>query len=116
MPPRQMMVSCPRCRKTLIAFNGTPDIECDCHLYCDEGSQLGDCVVTWPYEWSGQLGGFQGLAIGSDTADAAQHRALGYCSTHDRYYYKDKVLIDLDWEAYFRSRPSRKLRMSLGEY
>lgn len=111
-----MMFKCPRCGRVLIAYNGDPDVECNCHLYCEEGDKPSDCTVTWPYEWTGQLGFPTGLDTGSVAEDANKYRAMGYCSTHNRYYYKDKVVIDLDWEAYFSKRAPKDLTMSMGEY
>ncbi len=111
-----MIVKCPRCGRLLTALNGEPDIECNCHLYCDDGDKPSDCTVTWPYEWNGQLGGFTGLHTGAVDESDRKHEAMGYCSTHSKYYYKDKVVIDLDWEKYFSHRAPRELRMSNGEY
>jgi len=111
-----MMLECPRCNRTLIAHNGEPDAECNCHLYCQDGEKPQDCSVTWPYEWSGSYKWPTGLEVGADDYSDHQHRAMGYCATHENYYYKDKVVIDLDWEQYFSRRAPKHLRMSLGQY
>jgi len=111
-----MMLECPRCRRVLTAFNGEPDAECNCHLYCTQGDSPKDCSVTWPYEWSGELKYPLGLQTNPPNRGAEKYRAMGYCSTHDEYYYKDKIVVELDWGAYFSKRAPKRLRASLGSF
>lgn len=109
-------VKCPRCGRIWIVPQGQPDAECTCHLYCDYGFEIGDCVVTWPVNWSGQLGWPTGLAVEALDNSDHMYRAMGYCTTHSRYYYKDKVTVEVDWDAWLSNRAPKELRSSLGTY
>lgn len=51
MSYRSLIVKCPRCGRTLTVPPYAPDVECDCHLYCEEGSKPQDCVTeVYPFE------------------------------------------------------------------
>jgi hypothetical protein len=117
-----MKVECPQCHKIWILPQGTPDLECDCHLICEDGDKQSDCsptggtAVTYPYNWSGSYGFPEGLnAKHSDNADQ-RYRATGYCTTHDNYIYTQKIVIPLDWNQWYGRRAPTRLRMSHGEY
>jgi len=40
---RQAKVECPRCHKIISVKPGHPDVECNCHLYCQHGTKPSDC-------------------------------------------------------------------------
>lgn len=112
---RHMKVECPRCGRIWNVPLGQPDIVCNCHLFCSQGSKPSDCSVT-KRSFSGQLGWPTGLHVdASDESDDPLHITY-YCSTHDEYIYKTPVLIECDWERWFSRRAPKKLRMSHGEY
>jgi len=111
----QMKVKCPRCGRVWTVPQGTPDILCNCHLYCSQGTKPSDCNVTDAY-WAGQLGYPTGLHVNAeDLGDDVMHR-VRYCSTHDEYIYKTPVLIPCDWQKWFSRRAPKALRMSHGKY
>jgi hypothetical protein len=73
--------------------------------------------VTWPYNHTKLSYGWPtGLEVKADNYGDHKERATGYCATHENWYYKDKIIIELDWEAYFKSRPPKHLTMSMGTY
>lgn len=112
----EMKVVCPRCKRVMIIPLGNPDIECNCHLYCQEGELPSDCSVTWPYEQTVNWNWPRGLKTGRSDYGDSQYRAMGYCSTHENYYYKDKVIVDANWQEWNSRRAPKKLRMGQGEY
>ena len=100
---------CPRCGKIITVQQGSPDFECDCHLYCSDGERPQDCSVTevnhtgdlgWPFGRHGE-----DLQEGDDVL----HR-VRYCSTHDKYIYKTQVIVPIDWKEYYSRRLPRHLR------
>jgi len=110
-----MKVECPRCGRIINVPQGMPDVTCNCHLYCSQGSEPSDCSVT-KQNFNGQLGWPTGLHTDSpDMSDDVMHITY-YCATHDEYYYKQAVLIPCDWEDWFSRRAPKRLRMSHGEY
>lgn len=111
----EMKVECPRCGRVWILQQGTPDIVCNCHLFCTQGNKPSDCSVT-PYTSNLQYGWPAGLHIDAkDEGDDVAHITY-YCSTHDEYYYKVPILIEANWERWFSRRAPKELRMSHGEY
>lgn len=111
----EMKVECPECGRIWIVQQGTPDIVCNCHLYCKQGTKPSDCSVT-PWKFTGQLGAFRGLHVGSDDdMDDVMHVTY-YCSIHNEYYDKVPILIECDWERWRIRRAPKRLRMSHGEY
>ena len=85
---------------------------CNCHLYCDQGSEPSDCSVTlttfnqqvgWPV---GQHG-----AIDSGCDSVLDRRY--YCSTHGKYTGKQPVIIEV---AVPTGRVAKRYRMSEGDY
>lgn len=108
-------VKCRRCGRIWIVPQGQPDVDCNCHLYCTQGTKPEDCSVT-PVTSLGQLGWPAGLDTGKDDAeDDFWHRTY-YCSTHDEYYTKVPISIDVDWSRWYGRRAPKELRMSHGEY
>jgi len=112
---KQMKVECPRCHRIITADAGEADAECNCHLICPDGDDIKDCTVTYT-PWTGQVGYPAG--IHNNPADEGEHlfQRTYYCSTHSKWYYKDKMTIPLDWEAWRVKRAPKKMRLSLGEY
>jgi len=111
----EMKVECPECGRILTAVQGTPDVECNCHLYCEDGDKPSDCSVT-KVSFEGEFGWPEGLHVGADNnSDDVMHLTY-YCSTHSKYSFKQKVVIPLDWDRWFSKRAPRKLRMSHGAY
>jgi len=114
MSVRLAKVKCPRCRKLWTVHYPNPYIECDCHLYCSDGSEVSDCSVSLtPYNWSGQLGWPEGADLDSeDEGDDVLHRAY-YCSTHGKYIEKTPVIIEVDWDGWFDERAKPRYRLGL---
>jgi len=92
-----------------------PDVVCNCHLFCTQGDKPGDCSVT-RYTQGVKFAWPTGLHTDADDESDDPLHITYYCSTHDEYYYKTPVLIDLDWEKWFSRRAPKKLRMSHGKY
>jgi len=100
---------CPQCGKTLTATYPWPYAECDCHLYCSDGSKPIDCSVT-TYNYNGQLGWPTG--IDNDPANELYNplNATGYCSIHNKYVEKTPIVLEIDWEQWFSFRAPVKYR------
>jgi len=104
----RIKVKCPKCGKIWTVSQGTPDIICNCHLYCEDGSRPEDCTLT-PATVTGNLTPFLGLHLGHSDSDDVLHRRY-YCSVHDKYSYKQPVLIEVDSEAWFSKRAPSNMR------
>ena len=88
---------------------GSPDFECDCHLYCSEGERQQDCV-TAEVNYSGELGWPVGRHTDSvNEGDDILHR-VRYCSTHGKYIYKTQVIVPINWKEYYSTRLPEHLR------
>ena len=108
-------VMCPRCKKTLFVQPGDSDVECDCHLYCDDGYKPSDCNLisqtppngdTFPTE----LGPPNGLHTWSlNYGDDKLHRT-NYCTIHKRYTYKTPILIPFNWQSWLSQRAPLRFR------
>jgi len=111
----EMKVECPECGRVWTVKQGTPDITCNCHLYCKQGDKPADCSVA-AWKFTGQLGWPTGLHVDhDDDRDDVMHVTY-YCSTHEEYYDKVPITIPCDWEKWFSRRAPKELRMSHGEY
>lgn len=104
----RIKVKCPKCGKIWSVPQGTLDIICDCHLYCEDGEKPTDCTLT-AQTFSGNLNLFTGLHLGHPDSDDLLHRRY-YCSVHGKYSYKQPVLIEVDAEAWFRKRAPNGMR------
>jgi len=95
---------------------------CDCHLYCDDGDKPSDCTIisikdyavthTLPHEVGWPFGLHNDP---DDESDDIMH-VTGYCTIHDKYIYKNPILIPCDWDYWFSHRAPKELRDSHGEY
>ena len=110
-----MKLECPRCKAILHAPQGTQEVECNCHLFCPDGSKPSDCSVT-TVSFTGQLGYPTGMHTATETEGNNTLAITYYCSTHNRYYYKTPIIIPLDWSRWFSRRAPKRLRQSHGEY
>ncbi len=107
-----MRVKCPRCGKIWNVPVGTTDMDCNCHLYCEEGTMPSDCSVTIQNQTI-QLGYPTGLHNKpEDEGQDILHRTY-YCSTHNRYYYKTPIMIPCDWERWRTHRAPKELRQPM---
>ena len=111
----EMRVKCPRCGRIWTVPQGTPDIVCNCHLYCSQGDKPSDCNVT-PVTSGVQLGWPTGLHVGEDDDRDDIMHVTYYCSVHKEYYDKVPITINCDWEKWYSRRAPKKLRVSHGEY
>lgn len=108
---------CPRCGVVYEFPEGIDEIDCNCHLYCDEGSKPSDCAtilvsagtpvqaglgdLKWP------LGIHDNPICGGEDV---MHR-LRYCNTHGKYIEKPPLLVKcMEGERY-----SRQYRWHRGE-
>lgn len=110
----EMVIECPRCKRHLFVPLGQPDVDCNCHLYCEDGDKPSDCSVTIQ-NYSGPLK----WPVGMDYNEADEgHDVLArtyYCSTHNKYTYKTPILLEADWDSWFSQRAPEKFRMHKGE-
>ena len=114
-----MRVKCPRCGKIWEAPQGTDAIDCNCHLFCEDGEKPSDCSVTkvnFRNQTTLQVGYPTGLHNApADESDDPFHITY-HCSTHDKYYYKVPIMIPCDWDRWFSHRAPKELRDSLAQY
>ena len=104
-------IACPVCGRTHSIPYPTNETECVCHTVCPDGQEPRDCTVS-EYNYSGQLGYPAGVH-GSDTDYGADRiHAAGYCSTHKRYVYRQKVIIEVNWGEYLKTRVEPGSRLS----
>ena len=106
------VVRCPVCGKEWNVPAGADTQPCNCHLYCVDGSEPADCVMTavshdgqvaWPF------GGHGAVDSGCDNV---LERTL-YCTVHGKYSNRRPVYIEVP-EIDGRVRKSD--RMSEGNY
>lgn len=110
MSGRQALAVCPRCGKVHRVNWGVPEVKCDCHLYCSSGDKPSDCSVT-EYNYTGQLGWPVGAHLNRENeGDDVLHRTF-YCSTHNKYIYKEPIWLEVDYKRFERERLPKKLRM-----
>ena len=110
-----MKVECPRCGRIWTLRQGTPGVECTCHLFCEDGSEPSDCNMT-PVSFTGEFKWPLGLHTDApDNSDDIMHLTY-YCSTHGKYSKKVPIFIEADWDRWFSRRAPKKLRMSHGQY
>ena len=91
-----LRVKCPRCGRYLTAHLGESDVECNCHLYCSQGSKPSDCTVT-EQAYSGSYNWPRGLHGGVSKAYDDETNRTYYCSVHSEYYSKPKFMTPVDW-------------------
>lgn len=103
--------ACPRCNIIHTVVYPTNEIECSCHLYCEDGDEPDDCSVT-AYNYSGTLKYPFGAHSNNDDLGADRMHATGYCATHNKYVYKDVSVILIDWKEYLESRVPPGSRLS----
>ena len=102
-------VECLRCHKIWSLAQGVSEVECDCHLYCDEGSQPRDCSMT-VQNYSGQVGWPVGLdQDGSQEGENVLRREY-YCSIHEKYSSKKPLLLEVNLKQWFAKRAPMKFR------
>ena len=105
----QAKVTCPRCKRVWTVNQGEQEAECNCHLYCSQGTKPSDCatsLVTLNHEANPSFGLHTGdYAEGDDV----MHR-VRYCSTHGKYIYKTQVIIPVDWKVFLSRRAKPSLR------
>jgi len=92
----ELRVKCPRCGRYWTAHVGDSDVECTCHLICPLGAKTSDCTVTAYADvdsWKWPVGVHLGFQDDMDNQTNVNH----YCSTHDYYYFKAPVLIEVNW-------------------
>lgn len=101
---------CPRCKKVWIVQQGESEVDCNCHLYCEEGSKPSDCTLSsvsldhevgWPY----------GVHVDGSTHNDDVMHIQNYCSTHSRYSYKVPITIPVDWTRWRGSRAHKRFRL-----
>ena len=113
---RRIKVECPRCGQVLQAREGEPEVDCNCHLYCEDGDKPADCTVTLE-SFSGQLGWPRNLRTGVTLQEGGEdemHR-VRYCSEHSKYIYKVPITVPCEWGKWYSQRAKPKLRMSHGK-
>ena len=103
-----LRVKCPRCGKLLTARQGDSSVDCNCHLYCPNGTKPNDCTITavsgditlnWPRGVHG------GVVDESDDV----HRVTHYCSVHAYYFSKSAIAVPVDWSMLSRrAKPERR--------
>jgi len=117
---RQAKVECPRCHKILSAKPGIPDVECNCHTYCQYGTKPSDCALVAPGGGSGPFSGDWSWPSGLHNnelheGDDTQARTY-WCTVHSVYSSKVPMLVEVDWKSFGSRRAPNRLRMSHGKY
>lgn len=106
----QAKVTCPRCGREWIVHEGTSEMDCNCHMYCEDGSKPSDCTLiaqtlnheaSWPYGTHVSAGDY------SDDPTHIQY----YCTVHERYGYKVPITIPIDWDSWRSNRAHKKYRL-----
>lgn len=114
-------VECPRCHRIWYAQQGMPEVDCNCHLYCEDGEKPEDCTLVdhtqathdaWQGDWSWPHGIHTDASHNGDDTQAR----VKYCTTHDKYVDKVPITVPIDWERWFSKRAPSKFRMSKGKY
>lgn len=113
-------VECPRCHKVWTAHQGVPEVDCNCHTYCQYGEKPADCTLVAKTSGSGAFTGDwkwpSGLHNDEDhEGDDTQARTY-WCSTHSVYSSKVPLTIKVDWHKWRGKRAKNRLRMSKGNY
>ena len=106
------VVTCPVCRKEWNAPAGSVEFMCNCHLYCESGSEPSDCSivpVTFPSELGYPFGQHGTVDSGCDNILERQF----YCSVHGKFSCKHPVLIEVPKVSGF---VAKRYRGSEGEY
>jgi len=101
-------VQCPRCGQVWTIPQYSPGVECNCHLWCDEGNKPSDCSLTL-VTGETQLGWPAGMNLGeADEGSDVMHRRY-YCSVHKRYSYREPVFLEVDNKEWQKRKklPSR---------
>ena len=107
-----VVVHCPVCGKEWNAPADALEVQCNCHLYCVDGSEPADCTLT-AVSFTGQVGWPFGQHGAVDSGcDNVLERTL-YCSVHGKYSNKRPVIIDVVVPAV---RVKKAYRMSEGNY
>lgn len=111
-----MKVECPRCHKVWQVHEGQTEVDCNCHLYCEDGDKPADCSVA-TQSFDGQLGWPRHLRTGLSLQATGDNELdqVRYCSTHDKYIYKVPITIPCDWRQWYSRRAKPRYRMSIGK-
>jgi hypothetical protein len=104
-------IQCPRCGRVYTLTYPNNDIECNCYLYCEDGDEVSDCSVT-KYNFTGQLGWPTGASTSNEDRGDDKIHAARYCSTHNKYIYKDVIVLELDWDVFLGERITPGKRFS----
>ena len=105
-------VQCQRCGQIWFVQQGMPEVECNCHLWCDRGTKPSDCNLTaidtqtinWGYPTNMDV-------KSNDEGDDIIHRKA-YCNTHKIYSYREPIVMEVDWNKW---KQQRKLPAALKE-
>jgi len=112
-----MKVKCPRCGRVWTAYDGTPDVTCTCHLFCEDGSKPSDCTLVdhtaaTNDAWGGNWNFPQGLHLGRSKTDDDTQARLKWCTTHSHFVAKVPFLIKCDWSRWYGRRAPKDLRFT----
>jgi len=115
----QAKVTCPRCKRVWTVNQGEQEAECNCHLYCSQGTKPSDCstsLVTFNHEASPPYGAHLGDPDEDNSkinrpveGKGVMHRQR-YCSTHGKYIYKIPIIIPVEWDSFLSRRVKPHLR------
>lgn len=105
-------VKCPVCGKEWNVPDDSVEQACNCHLYCDEGSEPSDCTMT-AVTLNSQVGWPFGLHGSEDSGCDNVMARTYYCTTHKKFTDKRPILIEVELPT---GRALKKYRMSEGEY
>jgi len=113
-----MKVKCPRCGKIWTAHSGVDSINCNCHLYCEEGDKPSDCTLiaasAAPYDaWNGRYDWPHGMHLAGSTGDDVTSR-LKWCTTHSKWVDKVPMLIPCDWQGWFTRKIPAEMKWHKG--
>jgi hypothetical protein len=101
--PQTLKVKCPRCGKLWTLYDGDPDVDCTCHLYCSDGTKPSDCTLidarsaSAPDYFKGQYAYPAGEHLGrGKEADNVPNR-MYYCTVHGKFTVNQAVTIPANW-------------------
>lgn len=105
-------VTCPVCRKEWNVPKGANLMNCNCHLYCEDGDTPSDCTMT-PVTFNRDIGWAVGQHGSKDSGCDNILERTYYCSVHGKYTSKRPVVMEV---AVPTGRVKPRYRMSEGNY
>ena len=112
-----MKVKCPQCGRIWTAYDGDPDVICNCNQFCEEGNTPADCTLVDHTQatvdaWKGNWNFPQGIHLGRSKADDNTQARVKWCTVHGHFVSKVPFLIPVEWKRYQHERLPKDLRFN----